>query len=597
MRFSKEISNYYYSNIQLNEGAYFFRSVVNLTKRFIKNDIFDNVEKDTPRLAEEIQVQERMQNGNTVLCSLLLFNKTVDSGLLPANVFQDHTLTEKRIGYLVIIEIGHYIIIIKKNVSGISKWLNSLACIGGFELTSALADSNTILSQAKLTNMSMNPDALRNRSYEGNDLFNSMPLYGLNRNILKAARFRAAGNITSVNLGTARVNQFEKKNIHDLCEWASDVIDKIDHPNNLNGTIFDSFAQSVSWKSKKDNIMPKSLLIDVHSFTNLRQIFGLRLIYKQDNGIDLTRHFDWIVNQLNNCFSLSNTSENIYVCDNTHNTLEVITSSTGIYLRAKGILTDLFVIDNTNTKRGIISFINSHRCFVVGFQQPEYIYYGHQLHEDKKLLNNLGAILSVLQPINGMDGVTSEKGNVYCAGQDFEKNSVFYVVEEYFKKNNASNIICDDLGNEWADHLVTCGDTLYFVHSKAKGHGTSLSASNFQDVIAQALKNIGNMNSDKIDNKRNSFLGYYSTTTKSKCRLGTVDGFISEYKRINQSPNGRQEVCIAVDFVSKQKLTQIFKDKNYIRSQNNVVQLIWLLYSFISSCKDAGMGCKIFCKQ
>ena len=49
MRFSKEISNYYYSNIQLNEGAYFFRSVVNLTKRFIKNDIFDNVEKDSKR--------------------------------------------------------------------------------------------------------------------------------------------------------------------------------------------------------------------------------------------------------------------------------------------------------------------------------------------------------------------------------------------------------------------------------------------------------------------------------------------------------------------------------------------------------------------
>ncbi|MDY4601810.1 MAG: hypothetical protein SPC27_09735 [Bacteroides uniformis] len=340
-----------------------------------------------------------------------------------------------------------------------------------------------------------------------------------------------------------------------------------------------------------------SLLIDVHSFTNLRLLFGLRLIYKQDNGIDLTRHFDWIVNQMNNCFSLSNTSKNVYVCDSTHSLLEVVISSNGIRLRAKGLLKDLFVIDNTNTKRGIISFINSYRCFIVGFQQPEYIYFGHQLHEDKKLLNNVGAILSVLEPINGMDGVTSEKGNVYCSGQDFDKDSVFYVVEDYFKNNHASNIICDDLGNEWADHLVTKGDTLYFVHSKAKGNGTSLSASNFQDVIAQALKNIGNMSSENIDSKRAHFNNNYCNTNKRKCRLGTVSGFISEYKRINQSPNGRQEVCIAVDFVSKQELTQILNDTNYIRSHNNVVQLIWLLYSFISSCKDAGMGCKIFCKQ
>lgn len=596
MRFSKQLSEYYYKNIQLYEGAYFFRSVVPLTKRFIKNDIFDNVEKDTPRLAEEIQVQEQLHDGNTVFCSLLLFNKTVDSGILPSTI-QNQALTERRIGYLVIVEIDDYIIVIKKNVSGISSWLNSLACIGGTELTSAMANTNSILSQAKLTNMSMNPNALRNRSYEGNDLANSMPLYGLNRNILKVARFKAGNNTTSINLGTARVNQFDKGNIHDLCEWAYKVIDKIDHPNNLNGTIFESFAQSVSWKSQKGNITPKSLLIDVHSFTNLRQLYGLRLIYKQDKDKDHTRHFDWIVSQMNDCFSLSRKEDNVFVCDNTHNLLEVITSSTGISLRAKGLLKDLFVVDNANTRKGIISFINSHRCFTIGFQQPEYIYYGHQLHEDRKLLNNLGAILSVIEPISGMDRVTSEKGDIHCVGTNFEESSVFYVVEDYFRNRHASNIICDDLGNEWADHLVTCGDTLYFVHSKAKGNGISLSASNFQDVIAQALKNIGNMNSDRIDTKRNHFLGNYSTTNKPQCRLGTVDGFISEYKRINQSPNGRQEVCLAVDFVSKQELTRIFRDIDYIRGHNNVVQLIWLLYSFISSCKDAGMGCRIFCKN
>ena len=72
-----------------------------------------------------------------------------------------------------------------------------------------------------------------------------------------------------------------------------------------------------------------------------------------------------------------------------------------------------------------------------------------------------------------------------------------------------------------------------------------------------------------------NFLQNYGGTQKHQCRLGTVDDFISEYKRINQSPNGHLEVCLAVNFVSKAELTRIFATPNYIRTHNNIVQLIW----------------------
>lgn len=595
MRFTKENSKYYYDNIQLTEGAYFFRSVGTLTKRNI-DDLFKSVEKDSSVLAREEKNNETMDDGTIVKCSLLLFNKTIISDILP-NPDNQHALQEKRVGYLVVIEIENYIVVVKKNVSGISSWLNSLAFIGGTELTSAMASNKSTINQVKLTNMSMNPDSLRNRSYEGNDLANSMPLYGLNRNILKIARFETNGEKTSISLGTARINQFGKKNIHDLCQWAYNIVQRINNPNNLAGTLFDSFAQTVSWKSKKDKIIPASLLINVHSLTNYRQIQGLRLIYKVDNGGSLSSLFDRIIDRINTCFELNALSADEYECMNSHGTLMVKTSSSGIYLKSKGRLADLFVVDIEGNKNRLTTFISSNKCFTVGFQQPEYIYYGHQLHEDRKLLNNLDAILTVFEPIDEMNGVTSEKGNIHNGQNEFDKDSVFYAVEHHFIGVNASHIICDDLGNEWADHLITKGDTLYFVHSKAKRGHTSLSASNFQDVIAQALKNIGNMNSDTIDSKRDRFLGNYSTTKKPQCRCGTVDGFISEYKRLNQSPNGRQEVCLAVNFVSKRELENAFHDVNYVRTHNTVVQLIWLLYSFISSCKDAGMGCRIFCKN
>lgn len=595
MRFSTNKSRFYYEHIQLNEGAYFYRIVGSLTKKRV-TDIFKDVEKNSPDLSREIRKTETMNDGTEVKCSLLLFSKNSISDILP-NPDTEHALTEVRIGYLMIVEINQYIVVIKKNVTGISKWLNSLAYIGGTELTQAMADNTSTVSQVKLTNMSMNPNSLRNRSYEGNDLANSMPTFGLNRNILKTARFKTGDEKTSLSLGTSRINQFGKRRIHDLCQWSYNIVRKIDNPHNLNGTLFDSFAQSVSWKAKKDQLTPASLLIDIHSLTNLRLSFGLRLIYQEDNDNDLNHLFDLFIDRMDQCFKLTRLSGDEYECVNTHGLLILKTSTSGVYLKAKGLLKDFFVIDNNGNRKSLTAFINSQRCFTVGFQQPEYIFYGHQLHEDKKLMNNLNAIISVLQPINEMENATTEKGNVHNEGNDFEHNSVFYVVENYFRNNHASNIICDDLGNEWADHLITKGDTLYFVHSKAKSSTNSHSASNFQDVIAQALKNIGNMNSATIDSKRDNFLQNYGRTQKHQCRLGTVDDFISEYKRINQSPNGHLEVCLAVNFVSKAELTRIFAAPHYIRTHNNIVQLIWLLYSFISSCKDAGMGCRIFCKN
>lgn len=64
------------------------------------------------------------------------------------------------------------------------------------------------------------------------------------------------------------------------------------------------------------------------------------------------------------------------------------------------------------------------------------------------------------------------------------------------------------------------------------------------------------------------------------------------------SPNFTREVCLAVDFLSKDELVDAF-DKlaagQPFRQKNYAVQLIWLLNAFISTCKDADLHCKIYC--
>ena len=156
------------------------------------------------------------------------------------------------------------------------------------------------------------------------------------------------------------------------------------------------------------------------------------------------------------------------------------------------------------------------------------------------------------------------------------------------------------MGNECADHIDICGETLSFIHSKAYGK-TSLSASNFQEVIGQAIKNIGNLRNLNVSNKIETWRDKkYGQTEIPICRKGDINEFESEYNKISKSPNGIKEVCLAIDFISLKSLSSAFnkiKNDESFKQKNSVAQMIWLLSAFISACKDADMHCRILCKE
>ena len=271
----------------------------------------------------------------------------------------------------------------------------------------------------------------------------------------------------------------------------------------------------------------------------------------------------------------------------------------GIRLDDDGRLSKLYVLNSDGKKNKMTTFINSIKCFYVSFEDVQYIYYGTQLHKDSNMKENLDSILSIFEPIADMKSVKSEKGELNNDDTQFHQDSIFGVIEDYYKDKDASFLICDDMGNECADHIAICGDTLSFIHSKS-GRRPSLSASKFHEVIGQAVKNIGNLRNlnvaEKVDTWRNK---KYKKTNISVCRKGKIEQFETEYNRISKSPNGIKEVCLAIDFISKRELKDAFnkiRDGKSLKQKNSVSQMIWLLSAFISTCKDADMHCRIFCQ-
>ena len=600
----------YFEGIVINEGAYFYsyhNNIGEADKKKIIKDCFKSIKEKTEDFVKIADIQRENVNyegHKNALCSLLLFSsKAVPSFMHKLD--DGYKRKECFVGYALIIEIDSYVVILSRHANGMNVFKNNLKSIDGSKLTGALLDADSLFTQLRLGSMGLNNNSLRNRSFEGNDLNQSMPLFGLGQSVVKTARIRQPNEgTTTITLSTSRVAKFgsEKKNISELCIWADMVISGIKNPMDLKRTMLNNFSRPVKWQNEYMHIKPIYLLVDVHELMYKIEEQHVELVYVngKDNVEETGNLLSKILEKHSKCLELKEiTPHALYSCNNLENLLIKVTKH-GIRLDSKGRLNNLFMRYQNGEKTRLTTFINLNKCFYIGFEEVSYIYYGAQLHEDSNMIENLDAILSVFEPIKAMEGVLTEKGVIRAGITHFDDDSVFGVVEDYYTNKDASFLICDDMGNECADHIAICGNTLSFIHSKACGK-TSLSASQFQVVIGQAIKNIGNLRNMNITNKVNSWRNKkYRNTEISVCRLGDINQFESNYNQIIKSPNGIKEVCLAIDFISKTGLKDAFdkiKNKESFKQKNSVSQMIWILSAFISACKDADIHCKIICKE
>ena len=174
--------------------------------------------------------------------------------------------------------------------------------------------------------------------------------------------------------------------------------------------------------------------------------------------------------------------------------------------------------------------------------------------------------------------------------------------------SNINYLICDDLRNEIADFIAlnTIESKIIFIHCK---HGDGLiSASAFQDVCGQAVKNIEyaiTMNPETLRYFNNHVILWKEKWSLKKekagkayktdrCIKGDVDAFVKEYKRLLQNPNATKEVWLVTSGLSKEALKkELLKKKQAEQFQ----QLMFILHSTQDSLSQAGVTMKIICKN
>ena len=228
---------------------------MNINKTVI-SDLFDKVADGTKVLERKYRIRENgLQHADHALCSLLVFTYNSDPTFVNYGqnpVPQD--LVEKKVGYLLVIEIGDYVVFIKKNANHMAAFIDKLQPIDGDTLSGILISGRgTSFQQVRIANMSTNANAMRNKSFEAEDLESTMAMFNANNSVISMVRLDDQQNgVCTLSVSTSRLSKFgAKKDIHDTLVWVDGIIDALENYNPTDNFL-KRFALPVTWKRRRN---------------------------------------------------------------------------------------------------------------------------------------------------------------------------------------------------------------------------------------------------------------------------------------------------------------------------------------------------------
>lgn len=524
----------------------------------------------------------------------------------PVYFLDDNTFEDRIHAFIILIEINKFLVVLSKSCSPYTQNLKkSFDLIQVSDLSKLLGD-NAEFQKMSLRNMTVSDKAIRNRSYESVNLIGTLSTHAAGRSIPSHLKVKENGIIKSISSTGRLVEASARHSIDDIVNWASSQINiiKTAHQNEF----LNLFARKVHLIDVLKVNRPNALLIDTSAISDeiLNQNLKLKWI-KRKKIKGSKKKIKEITKYLNEetqnriLFNLSKVYE-----VNTNGKIIGFENSSEIKKNVKSlsISTKLFrglKVEENNKTESLIGYINRKGLFSITFNDPKYMYFMNECFEDRSGISEIDSILGLLYPQNGIEMVESEKGKFRKNQKKFNNNSMFGFVEKISAQDDY--IFCDDLGDEWADHITLNLDDscISFIHSK---HGEiSTSASNLHDVVGQGIKNLGNMffSKDQIKKKvTTSLMKKYKsregTQTEIERIRKTTSNFDMDIDLLLKDHKLHRKCILSCSFLSKSDLTMEFsKLKSGAKVRGNIVQLLWILSSFSHAAKEANVIPIIYC--
>ena len=585
-------------DLSLSKNAQFYNLDKKITKKSIK-DAFKDISKD--RISNEYvlnKVKEKYTttSGNDVIYSIISYDIEMEPSFLDGT-----DIKENKCAYLLIIECKDSIAILKKYVDSPEKYFSDFISEFDYEnFCHFYGDKKPEYERVTMKNMSISNAVIRSRSLEAKSLNGIVSSNSSSRSIPSNFRMKIEQDLYTLTPSTSRVSHRDKKDgLDGVIDWVVETQNVIKDTTGKS-EFLSNFAYPICLKDILDRkYKVVALLLDFGEIEE--KIENGTAILKDINGDELTA-----IN-INNLFNLLKSP--VIVDDDNIRVKGVTLSGKISYTKnlitiRNRILDSICVVESNIDSYTLGSYLNKNKPFSAVFDSPNYSYYSRSCFEDKHLLNNIQSILNVFDDNYDFTNVTSEKEKPHAPSLSrFPDTSLFRNVEDKYCVNH-NVIICDDMNDEWADHIAidskSAIPSISFIHSKFTKK-EAYGASAFHEVVAQALKNIGRTQAEKdlfkhkYDNEWNS--NYERTNINRVIGASNWDDLEKVLDVIYQNPNSIKKIVLATPFLKKSKLKEELEKLSIgEKCKPHYVQLVWLINTFISSCKDFGVQAHILCK-
>lgn len=602
--------------LSIGRSAYFFnrkKRISNAAIQRLFREVRDAACEPTRNLFRVIRTRYER-----ALYSAICFSYARDASFLapPSGA------VERVYGYLLIVEHGNHVALFKSGLDLTSEFKsNYLTKVSSKCVEAAIAQHGSVFEKLRLRNMSVSPLALKSKTLEARDLENAVATSSASRFVPQGYSVNRADGLYSATPTTGRISvRSERTGFEQAIAWASEISTLLAADDGEVSPFIRNFARPLELLEILPTVLPTYVGMDVMGLADrlFSEHGGIRLVRaEQDDAAaaELTQvEAEAVLEVLDQIFTVAKQSSAYRVMaeglDNAIGSLKFNSNRISLKLLKLPEIAGLFVEQRDMPVGGdpdampFAKYLDREDLFTVLFSDLALAYIDGDLYRDEALAGGGEALLSRLQVEPGLANVTSEKGTFAEHQTVFANRSVFHVVVNDIAKDDV--LICDDLGDEWADFIGVSTSTnpvmISFYHAK---HGPrSLSASAFHESVGQAIKNLGRMTMpvDDLSRKLVSWDKHYrndgvQTQIHRMLKGGGVDDVTSKINDVRTAPDVLPRVFIVTSSLSRSEVDDVFKNvEQGISPSPHFVQLYWLLMSYFSACSEVGVRGYVVCQ-
>jgi len=527
--------------------------------------------------------------------------------------------TERVYGFLLLVEQGDAIAVFRSGLDLTSRFQRAhLDPMGRPTVERAIARHDAVFEKLSLRNMTTSRLALRSKTLEARDLQNAITASSAGRYVPQGYRVRRPDGSYSATPSTGRISvRSPRAGCEELVAWAGDIIDLLADDTAEASAFIRNFARSVDLSRIEGDVRPTFLSIDTMGLADAMHDAdeAVRLVQEvagvwQELPAD---RFDDMIEDLDRPLAVVASGKDFSLRDDGDDEVGTIRiGRSRIALRGfeRPLTSSVFVesaaveIGTDPDRVALARFLDAEDLFTVLFSDLTLAYLDGSLFLDEALVGGGALFMRHLIAEPALAATTSEKGD-FAAGQtEFAQGSVFRAVVDGIAQEEV--LICDDLGDEWADFIGVAADVrpslISFYHAK---HGDrSLSASAFHDSVGQAVKNLGRLGlpAAAMPSKHAGWSEPYRnagavTSISRYVRGGNRARIEARIEDASNAPDVVRRVLIVTSSLSRADVRDAFASIEAGESvRPNFVQLYWILMGFFSACAEMGAIGFVVCR-